>query len=267
MSSASTDSSEEMIGRVNSVPRSLMRHPMHRLDVARSVDMRGPERISEKLKRGIGRATGISVYLLGSLLLCVRMCIVGVALHVILNGIHHFPRVGALPVVLCVGYLLLVAWKAGQYVCGKAPQSAAEVFDKAYSASRTFFWWNLGGFGLWAVLVLAFKGQVDPWFAPAWALLSSIGVLTMTRTILRMRAHAPGPEWPAAIFDEMKTEFRKEIEADGENGPCEITCTRGRYNTFLMCFVEDYADRHPAIKYHEEEITRRLDETTRRTAG
>jgi len=214
----------------------------------------------QRLKQGVDSATNISAYLLGSIFLFVRMGVVGIALHVILNGIYHIPLVSAVPGFLCAGYLLLVAWKVGQNLLGTATETAGNVFVEACAASSKFLWWNLGAFTVWVLLVLSFKGQVDPWFTPVWALVSSVSVLKMAHAIWNISSLPEKPEWPAAIFDEMKAEFCKEIEEDGENGPCEITCLRSRYYMFLAGLVADYADRYPAVAFYEEEIAKRLDE-------
>lgn len=213
----------------------------------------------DKLKQAVSSATNISAHLLGAVFLFFRLGIVGITLHVILNGIYHIPLVSALPSVLCAGYLLWVGFKVIRAILAKNMEVAGEVFVNAYADSRKFFWWNIGGFVVWLLLVLGFKGQIDPWFAPVWAALSSLGVLRMVHRIRRITMPPPKPEWPTDIVEQMKAVFRKELEEDGENGPCEILCLRSRYYMFRAGFVEDYADRYPAVAFYEEEITKMLD--------
>lgn len=213
----------------------------------------------DKLRQAVSSATNISAHLLGAVFLFFRLGIVGITLYAILNGIYHIPLVSALPGALCAGYLLWIGFKVAQAILAKNKEKAGEVFVTAYADSRKFFWWNFGGFVVWLLLVLGFKGQIDPWFAPVWAALSSLGVLRMAHRIRQITMPPPKPEWPADIVEQMKAEFRKELEADGENGPCDILCLRSRYYMFLAGFVEDYAARYPAVAFYEEEITKMLD--------
>ena len=214
----------------------------------------------DRLRQAASSATNISAHLLGAVFLFFRLCIVGITLYVILNGIYHIPLVSALLGALCAGYLLWIGFKVVQAILAKNKEKAGEVFVTAYADSRKFFWWNFGGFVVWLLLVLGFKGQIDPWFAPVWAALSSLGVLRMAHRIRGITAPPPKPEWPADIVEKMKAEFRKELEADGESGPCEILCLRSRYYMFRAGVVEDYADRYPAVAFYEEEITKMLDD-------
>ena len=137
----------------------------------------------ERLKQVSENVTNISAHLLGALFLFFRLGIVGIALHVILKGIYHVPLLSALPGDLCAGYLLWVGWLLAQALLAQKTQQLGEVFVTAYSDSQKFFWWNFAGFVVWFLLVLGFKGKLDPWFATIWAVLSSLGVLRMAQRI------------------------------------------------------------------------------------
>lgn len=141
-----------------------------------------------KLKQAVSSTPNISVHLLGAVFLYFRMGIVGIALHVILNGIYHIPLVGTLPGLLCGCYLLWVIWKVVQAILAQKKEQARAVFITAYTDSRTFFLWNFGGFVVWLLLVLGFKGQLAPWFAPIWGALSLLGALRMAQRIKNITA-------------------------------------------------------------------------------
>lgn len=212
-----------------------------------------------QLRQSLAGAADLSAYLLGAIFVFFRLGMVGVTLHVILRRIYHIPWVSALPGLLCAGYLLWVAWQIIRAYRLQKKDLPGEIFATAYADSKYFFWWNIAGFLVWLLLLLASKGRLDPWWAPVWAILSSLGILRIAQRIRGITASPPKPAWPAEIVAAMKAEFRQALEADGENGPCEILCLRSRYSLFLTGFVEDYAARYPAVAFYEEEIIKALD--------
>lgn len=210
--------------------------------------------------RGATLAT-VSAYLLAAFFVFIRIGVVGVALSIVLEGLHHWPLLGAVPRWLCVAFLLLLVVQLGRALWGGQLEAARTVFLQAAAASGKLFWWNFGGFVVWAVFLLAFKEAVAPWFAAVWAAGAVLELLKMSKRVWDAPVKAVAPAWPVALIEAMQADFQRQIDADGEDGPCEITCTRSRFSMFMLAFIEDYLERYPELAPHEEQIYKLFNET------